>query len=429
MSTTSKLAYLNNTKGLLKYKLNSLGATITSSTTFRNYLTWLDTFYGEVSDKTDLSVNGVVGRTSQETTSISGGDEYDSPSPDHPQPINNLSGDVPYKVNGKNKLPFPYTETTHTSNGVTFTIYNDGTILVNGTATGGNANTKLYGNYREQEQLKLPSGYLYGGTTNVWLRALNNHGGNYSLLGNDTGEGAEIDTTTYDVGFIELTVKNGTTVNNVLVKPMVLDSLEDTTYEPYISQTFNIPLGNIELCEIDTYKDKIYSSSGRFYLEKNCGSSIFGNDTQVNGVSDTQSNPDIVSLNGTYVIIKNTLNSNIKNDTMYCTIAKYEYNSIITDNKKAQDNLNDNTFCMRQNVNDRIYFKNSVFTGKKGTEIKGFIEGKKLYYVLNTPTTTEITSSNYPELYASLKEIQDYLTSYKINKEFILGYSSPTIDY
>ena len=69
MSTVAeKLSYLADTKDLFKDRLNSLGAEITSSTTFRNYLNWLDTFYGEVSDKTDLSENGVVGRTSQEST-------------------------------------------------------------------------------------------------------------------------------------------------------------------------------------------------------------------------------------------------------------------------------------------------------------------------------------------------------------------------
>ena len=38
----------------------------------------------------------------------------------------------------------------------------------------------------------------------------------------------------------------------------------------------------------------------------------------------------------------------------------------------------------------------------------------------------EITDST---LVNQLNAIQDYLTSYKINKEFILGYSSPSIEY
>ena len=48
MAISDKLNYLIETKQLFKDRLNSLGAEITSSTTFRNYLNWLDTFYGEV---------------------------------------------------------------------------------------------------------------------------------------------------------------------------------------------------------------------------------------------------------------------------------------------------------------------------------------------------------------------------------------------
>ena len=636
MAISDKLNYLIETKQLFKDRLNSLGAEITSSTTFRNYLNWLDTFYGEVSDKTDLSQNGVVGRTSQESTTgknlfgdtlevgtinssgnnststdnmrnadyisvnqqttytisassncyigiryynssktfLSSGttaeqpntfttpanckyvrfvfvnitdttvkvqleegtqatpyEEYTggipSPNPDYPQPINNLSGDVTYKVSGKNKLPFPYTETTHTSNGVTFTVNNDGSILVNGTATGGNANIKLYGNYQEQNQLKLPSGYLYGGTTNVWLRALNNHGGNYSLLGNDTGEGAEIDTTTYDVGYVELTVKNGTTVNNVLVKPMVLDSLEDTTYEPYISQTFNIPLKSknlfdkdsedvghvysstgsygitalwntsdwikasdyitisasttgsinmllsefdnsktfiqrtqqggtsktynlntntkyvrlsykndigiydiqlkesstptdyepyydIELCNIDTYEDKIYSSNGRFYLNKNINKVILNGSE---GWQNTGSNPLKASLEiSDYKYIE----ENICVCNYFKSVVNGTYGTM-TDNQIK--------FRYHSDLTKRLYICTIVASAINNFKTWLSTHNTTVYYVLATPTTTEITQENYPSLYNVLKQIQDYLTAYKINKEFILGYSSPEIEY
>ena len=68
MAISDKLNYLIETKQLFKDRLNSLGAEIIESTTFRNYLTWLDTFYNQASDKTYLAKNGVVGRTSQEST-------------------------------------------------------------------------------------------------------------------------------------------------------------------------------------------------------------------------------------------------------------------------------------------------------------------------------------------------------------------------
>jgi len=585
----TKLTYLNNTKDLFKDRLNSLGAEITSSTTFRNYLNWLDTFYGDASDKTDLSVNGVVGRTSQNTaglpseytqvdyiessgtqyidTGIKGnqdmkvnldfeatnfsyagnktiiggrkssiikhyaitmspGDEpylysgynnvtqkgeqislntkynvfkdknityldntemanttyatFETPTnmyifamneggakfyssiklftlkiyndnelvrnfiPCYRNSdnevglydivndvfytnqgtgaftygevvINNLSGDVPYKVSGKNKLPFPYTESTHTHNGVTFTVNNDGSVLVNGTATGGNANTELYGNYQEQNQLKFPGKYLSGGTNNVRLRAINNHGGEYVVLAVDTGTGTEIDTSTYDVGYIEITVLDDTTINNQLIKPMVLDSLEDTTYEPYISQTFNIPLGDIELCKIDTYEDKIYSSNGRFYLYKVINKVIFdGSESWTNTYGESlfdiqkyfNSKPFIVG---------------------YGLSNYYRYNSI---QSGLNAGLPNREFALQSSTAGyNIFIKNTSFTNV--TNFKNWLSTHNtiVYYPLETPTTTEITQENYPSLYNALKQIQDYLTAYKINKEFILGYSSPEIDY
>lgn len=286
-TTADKLTYLNNTKSLLKERLNSLGASITSSTTFRNYLTWLDTFYNNVSNKVDLAINGIQGRISQNS----------DPSPSSPQNINILTGNVTYKI----------------------TTQND-------------------------------------------------------------------------------------------------------------EQTFVVPLGSIELGEIDTYKDKIYSNNNKFYIEKNIGKFVFNN-TSVFAVDNTQSGEDKTSYNGTYSILKTNISSLVDNKSMYCTIAKYEYNSSITGNRDAQNNLNNNTMCMRQETNDRIYFKNSIFTGKTGTQIKSLINSEILYYVSATTTTTEITSNNYPELYATLKEIQDYLNKYKINNEFILDASSPEIEY
>jgi len=141
------------------------------------------------------------------------------------------------KSTGKNLLPYPYPENIKTMNGVTFTVQNDGSILVNGTATA-QANIKLFGLQYQDTQKEFPAKYLYGGTNSVRLRALNNTNESYVVLATDTGNGAEIDMSTHNKGYIELTVPNGTTVNNVLIKPMMLNSLDDTTYEPYGEQWY-----------------------------------------------------------------------------------------------------------------------------------------------------------------------------------------------
>lgn len=138
------------------------------------------------------------------------------------------------KSNGKNLLPYPFfNNTTTTTNGITFTPQPDGSVFVKGTATG-QATFALYGNYEEINQKPLTGNYISGGSNNVKIRVLNHTGSSYTGLGTDTGNGAQIDKTTYNTGYIELLVSSGTNLQNgVFVRPMMLNSLDDTTFEPY----------------------------------------------------------------------------------------------------------------------------------------------------------------------------------------------------
>jgi hypothetical protein len=279
-TTADKLTYLNNTKGLLKDRLNSLGATITSSTTFKNYLTWLDTFYNNVSNKTDLATNGIKGRLSQGS----------SPTPSNPQTISYLTGNVNY----------------------------------------------------------------------------------------------------------EITTQDGT-------------------------DTFTIPLGDIKLCDVNLNKDLIYESDGKFYLLKKTGY------VNLDGTTKTLSyyglygndNAPLFYIDVSDIIIPANYNSRIiysKHYTQYFVAGS---------GAKAMPNNN----IRGATSSHKIYIRDDRYTS--ANDINNWLSSNNddIVYLLATPTTTEITSSNYPELYAALKEIQDYLTSYKINKEFILGYSSPNIEY
>lgn len=49
MATTDKLEYLEETKGLIKDKLNDLGAGITENDTFRSYVSKINALYSEYS--------------------------------------------------------------------------------------------------------------------------------------------------------------------------------------------------------------------------------------------------------------------------------------------------------------------------------------------------------------------------------------------
>ena len=166
---------------------------------------------------------------------------FPEPTPDTQKNIDIVIGTQNINITGKNLLPYPYEENaTKTMNGVTFTPQEDGSVLVNGTASGGNANIKLYG--KDYLQRPIIGNYLSGGTSSVRIRALNNTDGHYTVIANDTGSGASIDKSTFDICYVELTVLNGTTVNNATIKPMILNSLDNITYEPYTNTTYSIDL-------------------------------------------------------------------------------------------------------------------------------------------------------------------------------------------
>lgn len=273
MAISDKLNYLIETKQLFKDRLNSLGAEIIESTTFRNYLNWLDNFYIGSANKTDIAINGIDGRTSQSGT----------PTPNSPQPINNLSGNVSYTVSG----------------------------------------------------------------TNIETR------------------------------------------------------------------TFTIPLGDIELCGMDTYKDRIYSQNGEFYLEKKTGKVVL--DGSRNWTKSGNTNIDRFVLSG-YVDYGDT----------NC-FSNYFTNETYSDSNYNKSKIFLNTYS---NTKRLIINFNTVGT----TSLSNFktwlsTHNTEVYYVLATPTTNEITEENYPTLYSQLLAIQEFLTKYKINKEFLLDYSSPEIEY
>lgn len=160
------------------------------------------------------------------------------------------------------------------------------------------------------------------------------------------------------------------------------------TYTPYGTTP-------IELCKIPNtdYQDSFIYNNDKWYKRADIGKKVFYNQA-VYAVSDNQSSVEQTSLNGTYNIFLSNLNISVKNENMYYSYGTYKYYSTINANKVAQDTLQDNELCLRQGTTkDRIYFRNSAFTGKTGNQIKELINNALLYYVLATATDTEITDT------------------------------------
>lgn len=143
----------------------------------------------------------------------------------------------------KNKLSYPYNETTHVDNGITWTDNGDGTVTANGTAT---ANSSFYCKSRASEKkYNLPidnyilSGCPSGGSSSTYELQLgrSNESGAYVDIGREYGSGFEFEITK-DTAELPLQVlmqiKSGVTVDNLVFKPMIrLANNKDDSYKPY----------------------------------------------------------------------------------------------------------------------------------------------------------------------------------------------------
>lgn len=160
---------------------------------------------------------------------------------------------VKVRKQGKNLIPFPYNELalgTSTYNGVDFTVYEDGSILINGTATG-NAIRYLYRN--KTDLLGLKSGITISGSKNAsddtqqgnvyFLCNYYNSTGTMTqgLVASTTPSGKITITEAWKGLGIYINVPKGKTLNNLLIKPQLEIGATATEYEPYITPTEYIP--------------------------------------------------------------------------------------------------------------------------------------------------------------------------------------------
>lgn len=125
----------------------------------------------------------------------------------------------------RNLIPYPYYHTTKTVNGITFTDNGDGTITVNGTATG---DAQFYFCLDIDASLKPNTTYTLsgcpsGGSASTFrLRAITDYPGDNATHVLDYGVGKSFTTIgTYSHIRILIDVMNGATVNNLTFKPML----------------------------------------------------------------------------------------------------------------------------------------------------------------------------------------------------------------
>lgn len=188
-----------------------------------------------------------------------------SPNPDYPQPIKVVTGDNVVKHVGKNICPV--IQVSGSKNGLSWIVNDDGTILINGTATaqtvvpihnkgnniglniklkdntdyvisnGANGNSAMFG---------FQCGYKIAGGTTIWSEIFNNK---------------KITTTKDWVLGVGVIIRSGVTMNNVLIKPMIEEDTTATSYEPYREEEYKLDFGGKNIFDNTVEKKSAYPST------------------------------------------------------------------------------------------------------------------------------------------------------------------------
>lgn len=315
-----------------------------------------------------------------------------TPTPDSPIAVQTVTGNQSIKIEGKN-------------------LFNLTSIsMSSGTATleNGEINLTWSGGFN-LDLSNIVSNLINGTSYTISFK----HKGNALYLRNRKAGSTNVletntdsDYTTYSITLNNITafefrfVRKDTT-GTAYLKDIQIEkgSTASEDYYPYNSQTYPITLGNIELCKIGDYKDRIYKENGKWYLYKEIGKYVFtGNETFTS------------QSYGTNSWLVNSIINTISNDNLKLCIS-----NIFTGISKSERN-NEVSNSIYANTTTALYIRNTSFASQ--SQIQSATNGNYLYYVLATPTTTEITDT---ELLAQLTLLSNATTYDKATNILSIG--------
>lgn len=308
-----------------------------------------------------------------------------APNPDYPQDIEVVTGDNSIEVVGKNLCNgitqnyFANQETTRCG----YAVGDSGLIIeVDGASDYTISSNTVQTRYRVGCLNEIP---VEGGSNTIVYNGSNKDGTNDSVTINTNG--------------YKYLVVNATDLTAIQIEK----GSTATTYTPYVSQSYPISLGNIELCRIVNYQDYIYKYSGKWYLNKQIGKVVLDGSEDwakssrttvhrysVANIIQTVFNPDVVDLMSNYF-------------------------TCITQNQSDSDNiglskLNANGFM------NNFDLSNTGFDTLEKYKTWLSTHNTIVYYILETPTITEITDTTLIEQLDNLENAYSYDTQTNITQ-------------
>ena len=332
-----------------------------------------------------------------------------TPNPDYPQDIHVVTGDNTLKVVGKNLFDLnaipDYKQSmisyTTTSTGIKI----KSTLTYGGVTFGVGDFEKIKG---KTFTIKMTSSDIDKVSSSSFiLYDKDNYASTVETLSSALGNDGEVTVTIPStstknrVGFrfylASATANQEYTINNIQVE---IGSTA-TTYEPYTSQSITLPLGNLELAKIGDYQDKLFKAIEGDSVYDSLDSTTKG--TLTSGAWYKQGNIKKVTftgaseegwykLNNCFTITNSIISDIIKSNASKVFIICDQYNGITT---RYRDSVIDLSICktITGSSDVQISIKNTAYS--TATEFSASLVNSPItvYYVINTPTYTQITDT------------------------------------
>lgn len=316
-----------------------------------------------------------------------------SPSPNYPQEIKTLTGDIKLTSCGKNIFNLANSEIT--SSGLTTTLINN-IIKYSGTATNSYQNATLPREYKifKGSYNLILSNVLDVGFQIRFQKTQNFMDGGF-IVNIESGQTSKkfIITENYNYCYLILTMKNGNTYSGSAAISLVNDT-GDTTYEPYQDSSLNITIPSNEFVAKldDTYKDTlnvVYKSDGHYHLILN---KVIGK-IVLNGREKWEYTSDSKYFRVTdYTFEKIPLAMAADNKSQYSQISNYfKLNKNWSGINSFRDNLNvQGEFYPVQNVGYKLAFRNLNFDNVD--DFKSWLptHNTEVYYPFATPYEVDL---------------------------------------
>lgn len=180
-----------------------------------------------------------------------------------------------------------------------------------------------------------------------------------------------------------------------------------TTYEAYKGQTYEVNLGSIELCKIGDYKDYIHKDGTKWYKHEAIFKKVFNGNESWNSPNQNQFNTNIEVKSQINTTISNTYCNNFMGIKAFSTNAAfYQY---------VKNNELDNVICLHTNTTGlRVY--TTLYATIEDFKTWLSTHNTIVYYVLATPTDTQITDTTLVNQLEALYQAQIHSTTH-INTE------------